>query len=108
MGKQFNRYWVPNDERSWLGEGAFSEVFLVVELSSSPRKASRRIERAMKVMDSNEMAGNELAVLIRLDHENVVKYYDHFEVNVRGVGYQSIVNLCVIIEYCEVFLFSFL
>lgn len=78
-----------------LGVGQFGNVYLV--------QVSTRIQRAMKVMKSDEIAHNELAVLIRLDHANIVKYYDHFEVNVRGeTDLLSSVDLCVITEYCEV------
>ena len=94
LGKKFNEYSVPNEPTSLLGKGSFGKVFRV-ELESGGRTV-----RAMKVIESDETVDNELSVLIRCDHENIVKYYDHFEVNYRGSNNHS--SLCVIIEFCEV------
>lgn len=85
------------------------QVFLVHNMmnSSLPEASSpQRNEhlRAMKVMVSDDMALNELVILMRLDHENVIKYYDHFEVNVWKIipFFEIDLQLCVITEYCEV------
>lgn len=77
MGRSFNQYSIPED--GFIGEGRFSVVYQVIVAKSG-------CTRAMKVIDSDTTVVNELAVLIRLEHasSNVVKYYDHFEVNARG------------------------
>lgn len=109
MGKRFGQYSVPED--GFVGEGTYSDVYRVVIAPTFSRRTTTTIQRAMKVIDSDATVVNELAVLIRLEHasNNVVKYYDHFDVNVRGeTDLKSGVNLCVIIEYCEVNLFSLL
>lgn len=53
----------------------------------------------MKVLEkSNPSAENELAVLFRISHENILKYFDHFDHEERGVD-----CICIITEYCEVY-----
>lgn len=42
-------------------------------------------------------AENELAILLEINHENIVKYYDHFDLNISGDDHTFI-----IMEYCEV------
>lgn len=53
----------------------------------------------MKMLDLNEMAQNETEILTRLNHENIVKYLDHFEV--ENQNYREI-KLCIVTEFCEV------
>ena len=102
MGKKFNQYSVPGD--GFIGKGAFGQVLKVFDSSLGTQESENL--KAMKAMELNEIADNELAVLIRLDHENIVKYYDHFEVNVRDSNQQHL-NLCVITEFCAVLKFLF-
>ena len=102
MGKKFNQYFVPED--GFIGNGAFGQVLKVFDSSLRTQRGDN-VMRALKAMELDEGAGNELAVLIRLDHANLVKYYDHFEVNIRD-NYQH-VYLCVITEFCEVVNFKF-
>ena len=44
----------------------------------------------------NETAQNELKLLKQLDHENIIKYFDHFDEKLHDSEY-----LCIICEYCE-------
>lgn len=46
-------------------------------------------------------AENELAIFLEINHENIVKYYDHFDLNISGDDHTFI-----IMEYCEVSLNS--
>lgn len=95
MGKEFYQYEV----KGYINEGAFGSVFQVRVKESSEL-------RAMKKMKMDDISLNELAVLVRLDHTNVVKYYDHFQVLVvkQESGRTKILraDLCVITEYCQV------
>lgn len=59
----------------------------------------------MKIMDRDEIADNELIILSRLDHENVVKYYTHFDFNVKDNRGNKRTKLAILTEYCEVSLF---
>lgn len=50
----------------------------------------------MKVLDPCH-ADLELNVLPSLNHDNIIKYYEHFEAYVYGSN-----SLCIVTEYCEV------
>jgi len=56
----------------------------------------------MKLMDNDEVAENELEVIMRVNNENVVKYFDHFELTIRNERDLQEHKLCIITEYCEV------
>lgn len=55
----------------------------------------------MKILDENEMAQNEANTLSRLDHENIIKYYEHFEFRINETN-----KLCIVTEFCEVLAIS--
>ena len=40
---------------------------------------------------------NELEILLEINHENIVKYYEHFDLYIRGED-----HTIIIMEYCEV------
>lgn len=71
----------------------------------------------MKIIDLDEAALNEKQILTKLDHENVVKYFDHFEIEMKGADGRggrgsrgagvNIKKLCIVTEFCEV-LFTFI
>jgi serine/threonine protein kinase len=56
-------------------------------------------------MDKDKTSINELNVIIKLNHENVVKYFDHFEL---AVANKTLSFICIITEYCYVNLLIFL
>ena len=58
--------------------------------------------KAMKLIILDELANNELDILTRLDHENVVKYYAHFELTVKDLAGNKIIKLSIFTEFCEV------
>lgn len=60
----------------------------------------------MKIMDLNEMAQNETHILTQLNHENVVKYFEHFELDTGSYSnhYSNQFKLCIVTEFCEVIL----
>lgn len=47
--------------------------------------------------DLSETAQNELHLIHRVKHENVIRYFDDFEIRLHESDY-----VCIIIEYCEV------
>ena len=49
-------------------------------------------------MVKNQIALNELEILTAVNHENVVRYFDHFDL-VKG---QSLTYLSIITEFFEV------
>ena len=61
----------------------------------------------MKIMKLDEVAKNEIDILKSLDHPNIIKYYDHFEMEIEMGSGSAILNikqksLCVVTEFCEV------
>lgn len=58
----------------------------------------------MKIMSLDQVAENETKVLTRLNHENVVKYYEDFEIDIGSNADR--IKLCIITEFCEVLIFS--
>ena len=46
-------------------------------------------------LDSNKQ--NEFSIMWNITHENILRYYDHFDHKIKG-KYKT----CVITEYCQV------
>lgn len=57
----------------------------------------------MKILDANEIAQNEANILSRLNHENLIKYYEHFEFGINETSRK----ICIVTEFCEVILVSY-
>ena len=52
----------------------------------------------MKVMNKiDETAENEFNHFLRINHENILRYFDHFDHRISGR-----IHTCVITEFCEV------
>lgn len=54
----------------------------------------------MKIMQKiDKTAENEFNNLLRISHENILRYFDHFDCCISGMD-----HTCVITEFCEVIL----
>lgn len=62
----------------------------------------------MKIMNLDEIAQNETEILKQLDHENIVKYFDHFELDTRSNANNRQIKLCIVTEFCQVEMFFFI
>ena len=52
----------------------------------------------MKIMDKLDSATeNELELFSEINHNNIVKYYDHFHMSIEGEN-----KTFLIVEYCKV------
>ena len=51
----------------------------------------------MKIMESGESSENELQIFMRIEHENIVRYFDHFHKQINDNN-----NTFLVTEYCEV------
>ena len=52
----------------------------------------------MKVMNKlDPSAENEFSLMWRINHENILKYYEHFDHEIDGLD-----STCIITEYCQV------
>lgn len=58
-------------------------------------------ERAIKLMEKDKIAENELDIISRLACPNVVKYFDHFYLIVSEFG-KDVSYLCLVTEFCSV------
>lgn len=45
----------------------------------------------------SKSAQNELKLMKQINHENIIKYFDHFDDECYGADY-----LCIISEFCQV------
>ncbi|KAG2387966.1 hypothetical protein C9374_000816 [Naegleria lovaniensis] len=70
-----------------LGEGSFGAVFRVIHVGSN-------VQYALKRITINDYQEKEVKLMMMLDHENIVKYYDSFmDSNKR--------YYCILMEYCS-------
>ena len=56
----------------------------------------------MKITHLDEVSQNELDILMKIDHANVIKYFDHFELVLSRNSGQIETSICIVMEYCEV------
>lgn len=54
--------------------------------------------KVMNRLDSSTV--NEFSIIWNITHENILRYYDHFNHEINGKE-----KTCVITEYCQVILF---
>lgn len=57
-----------------------------------------REPKALKMMENSEMSENELQIAMRLDHLNIIKYLDNFQL----INRHEKITLCMVTEYCQV------
>lgn len=55
----------------------------------------------MKVMAKEQTAENEIKLIHGLEHPNIVKYFEHFELDIKEYGLVEI-KLCIVTEICQV------
>ena len=75
-----------------IGEGSFGRVILVEHNITGMKRAMKQIKKSLFFQESNEESVlNELNILKKIDHQNVVKVFDYYIDNV---------NYYIITEYC--------
>lgn len=81
-----------------LGKGGFSSVIKVVNNDTGEFYAAK-IMPLDEICDNNEFkyAKNEIKYLKKIDHENVIKYYDSFNV----VNNENTEYFVIITEFCQ-------
>ena len=90
IDKEFNNKRYKAIDR--LGSGSFSTVYLVID-----RNDPNVSEKAMKILEYNWIAENELDLIKATNHENIVRYFHDFDLK-KGHTY----HLCIITEYYPV------
>ena len=78
-----------------LGEGSFGKVFLVKHKETGIQRAMKEIVKDNKTLVSD--VENEIEILKKLDHPNIVKIYEFFE---KGDRFYLITEYC---HYGELF-----
>ena len=59
--------------------------------------------RVMRLVEEKTVSQAELKIISSIDHENVIKCFDHFEIGISNEVYFSfITELCEVI--CEIYL----
>ena len=76
-----------------LGSGSYGKVLLVEHNITGMKRAMKQIRKSFSFQKSNEEAVlNELNILKKIDHQNVVKVYEYYVDNI---------NYYIITEYCQ-------
>ena len=61
-------------------------------------KSEEEARESIVSPELSKSAQNELKLMKQINHENIIKYFDHFDDQFYGTDY-----LCIICEYCQVF-----
>ena len=61
-----------------LGQGAFGKVFLLNHKINTEFKVAIKVLNILKLQDQLQAILDEVAILNKLDHPNIVKYYETY------------------------------
>ena len=75
-----------------LGAGAFGKVFLSSNLSDPSFKVAIKVLNKRKLKNNINFIKEEVKILTKLDHPNIVKYYE---------TYEDHKYLYLVMEYCS-------
>ncbi|AGD92578.1 putative serine threonine-protein kinase [Megavirus lba] len=87
-----NKYEIQNIE---LGSGGFSKVYLGIDIDTGENVAIKKIPLKQDKISSQELMNKlsiEIEIMQKLDHPNIVKYYDVYKNNKYWF---------IIMEYCN-------
>lgn len=62
-----------------LGRGAFGKVYLTYHKNFPDLQVAIKVLDKQKLIDHIEIIKEEVAILSKLDHINIVKYYETYE-----------------------------
>ena len=72
-------YRIENDKHlTVLGTGAFGKVFLSQSIHNPDMFVAIKVLDKQKMQFNMQMVKDEMAILQRLDHPNIVKYYETY------------------------------
>lgn len=75
-----------------LGAGSFGKVFLSESIADSSFKVAIKVLNKAKLKDNIEAIKEEVGILTKLDHPNIVKYYE---------TYDDAKYMYLVMEYCN-------
>ena len=76
--KELKRNYVIDQNTEVLGQGAFGKVFKTYNKHNNELKVAVKVLSKSKLKDHLETIKTEVEVLTRLDHPNIVKYYETY------------------------------
>ena len=62
-----------------MGQGAFGKVFLTTNKHNTEHKVAIKVMGLKKIKDELDAIKEEVAILTKLDHPNIVRYYETYE-----------------------------
>ena len=86
-----NNYKISQNTRI-LGAGSFGKVFLSESTANPDFKVAIKVINKEKVKDNIEAIKEEVRILSKLDHPNIVKYYE---------TYDDVKYMYLVMEYCS-------
>lgn len=84
-------YKITNDTKV-LGAGSFGKVFLSHNISDPNFQVAIKVLNKAKLKDNINAIKEEVRILTKLDHPNIVKYYE---------TYDDIKYMYLVMEYCS-------
>ena len=67
-----------NNHTKVLGSGSFGKVFLTSNKINEDHKVAIKVMNIAKIKDHLEAIQEEVDILTKLDHPNIVKYYETY------------------------------
>lgn len=67
-----------NEHQALLGEGAFGKIFLSSNLHNPDLKVAIKVLDKRKLQFNMAVVMDEVSILNKLDHPNIVKYYETY------------------------------
>ena len=62
-----------------IGRGAFAEVYQAIQISTGMVRAVKIIDKENMHKEIREELSNEIDILSKLDHPNIIKIFEFFE-----------------------------
>ena len=77
--KELQRNYPIDKNSQVLGQGAFGKVFLTHNKHNTDHKVAIKVMGLKKIKDELDAIKEEVAILTKLDHPNIVRYYETYE-----------------------------
>lgn len=91
MSQLKQNYKITNDTKV-LGAGSFGKVFLSHNISDPNFQVAIKVLNKAKLKDNIAAIKEEVRILTKLDHPNIVKYYE---------TYDDIKYMYLVMEFCS-------
>ena len=76
--KELKQNYVIDNNTKVLGSGAFGKVFLTHNKHNNELQVAIKVLNKNKLKDHLEAIKEEVSILTKLDHPNIVKYYETY------------------------------